>query len=242
MSRMTRRTAGSSVARTSGRAASLALGLLLSVLAGALPARDAAAQWNVARFDLERNRVYTTFGLDPALVTSLGYARVIPLRGHAFQLAGDAGVVAAGMDTRDFRARLATQTSLVRWRSLHITGSATFLTRGTENSIYQGLNFGADFTGTLGVYRHRWFAAGEFGFDKAIVTHLKHSDWYRTHFYADAKDGWYLDAGGTFHYGMACGLALGRAEVVGRFGWLRTEDFNELTPPMYASLGVGFGL
>ena len=33
----------------------------------------------------------------------------------------------------------------------------------------------------------------------AVITHIKHSDWYRDNYYADAKDGWYLNAGGTFH-------------------------------------------
>jgi hypothetical protein len=218
------------------------LSIFVGVLLAVIVTRNAAAQWNVARFGTERDRVYTAFGLDPALVSSLGYGRVIPLRGHDFQFTGDVGVVAAHMDTGDFRVRLGTQTSLVRWRSLHLTGSATFITRGTENSIYHGFNFGSDFTGTLGWYRHGWFGAGEFGFDKAIITHLTHTDWYRTYFFPDAKDGWYLDAGGTFHYGLVGSYALGKAEVVGRFGWLRTEDFNDLVPPMYASLGVGYGL
>jgi hypothetical protein len=216
---------------------SFALGLLLC----APVAGDAAAQWNVARYDAGRNRLYTTTGLDPALFTSVGYARVVPVMGHAFQLAGDVGVVTAGMDARDFRARLELQSSIVRWRSLRLVGSATFLTRGTENSIYRGLNFGADFTGTAGVYRPGWFAAGQFGFDKAVITHVTHSDWYRTYYYPDAKDGWYLPAGGTFHYGLAGGVALGRAELVGRAGFLRTQKFNDMTPPMYASVGVGFG-
>jgi len=216
---------------------SITLGVVLSALA----ARDAAAQWNVARFGSERNRVYTTFGLDPALVTSVGYGRVVPLFNHDFQLTGDAGVVTARLDTRDFRARLGTQTSVVRWRSLHLAGSATFIARGTENSIYRAFNFGADLTGTAGLYRQRWFMAGEFGKDKAIITHLTNSEWYRTHFYPDAKDGWYLDAGGTYHYGVVSGIALGNAELVGRAGWLRTERFNDMMPPLYASVGLGFG-
>jgi hypothetical protein len=220
------------------RTSSITLGVLL---VSALLARQAAAQWNVARFGTDRTRVYTTFGLDPALVTALGIGRVIPLMGHDFQLAGEIGVVAARFDTRDFRARLGVQTSLLRAGSLHLTGSATFITRGTENAIYRGLNFGSDFTGTLGVYRHGWFAAGEFGFDKAIITHVTHSDWYRRYFYPDAKDGWYLTGGGTFHYGLTAGLALGKAEAVGRVGWLRTENFGTMLPPMYASLGLGVG-
>jgi hypothetical protein len=207
----------------------------------ALTARDATAQWNAARLDGNPNRVYSTLGIDPAVLPTVGYARIVRLFGHPFQLAGDVGVVAAEWDTRDFRARLDAFTSLLRWRSLHLTGSAAFITRGTSNSIYDGLNFGADFTGALGVHRHRWFAAGEFGFDKAVITHITHSEWYRQYFYPEAKDGWYLTGGGTFHYGLAAGVTLGPTELVARYGWRRTERFGELTPPMYASLGIGLG-
>lgn len=214
-----------------------ALGLLLSMFA----ASDAAAQWNVARFDAEPNRVYTSFGLDPALVTTAGYSRVMALAGHRFQLSGDAGVGAVKMDARDFRVRFEVFTTLVRWRSLYLNGSATSITRGTENSIYRGIDFGADFTAHAGVYRSRWFAAGEFGKDKAVITHVTQSDWYRQVFYPEAKDGWYLDAGGTYHYGIAGGITAGRTELVARVGFLRTEDFNDLTPPGYAGLGVGVG-
>lgn len=201
----------------------------------------ASAQWNVARFDDVRNRAWTTFGLDPALVASAGYGRVLNVLGHDFQISGEAGVAAAKMDVRDFRVRIGTQTSLVQWRSLHLTGSAVFITRGTENAIYRGLNFGADVTGGAGVYRERWFVAGEFGKDKAIITHLTHTDWYREHYYPDARDGWYLDAGGTFHYGVTAGLALGRFEVTGRFGWKQTEDFRDVAVPVYGGIGVGIG-
>jgi hypothetical protein len=201
----------------------------------------ASAQWNVARFDSGKNRLYTTFGLDPALVTTAGYGRVVSMFGHPVQLTGDLGLAAARLDTRDFRARLGIQTSILRAGSIHLTGSATFITRGTENSIYRALNFGSDFTGTLGMYRHKWYAAGEFGFDKAIITHLTHSDWYRKYYYPDAKDGWYLTGGGVFHYGVGAGVALGPIEIGGRFGWRRTENFKEVATPLYGSLGVGLG-
>ncbi|HSJ15056.1 MAG TPA: hypothetical protein VK939_11610, partial [Longimicrobiales bacterium] len=82
---------------------------------------------------------------------------------------------------------------------------------------------------------------GEAGFDKAIITHVTHSDWYRTNYYPDAKDGWYLDAGGIWHFGVAGGIALGRTELTGRFGWRRSQDYNDVTPPVYGSLGVGVG-
>lgn len=217
------------------------LPLLLGLLVSAVVAPDAAAQWNVARFDAGRDRVYATFGLDPAFVTTVGYARMVPLFGHGFQFAGDVALANTGWDLSDFRARLQAQTSIVRWRSLQLTGSATFITRGTENSIYRAINFGSDFTATGGVYRSGWFAAGEFGFDKAIITHITHSDWYRRYYYPDAKDGWYLNAGGTFHYGVVGGVTIGRVELVGRLGMRRTESFKEVTPPLYGGLGIGVG-
>lgn len=220
------------------RIQAVTVGLILT----ACGAVDATAQWNVARFDRASNRIFTTLGLDPAVVASIGYARVVRVGEHAFQVAGEAAIPAAEVDTRDFRVRLQTQTSLMHWRSVHLTGSMAFITRGTENSIYRGLNFGADLTGTLGLYRPGWFVSGEFGFDKAIITHVTHSDWYRRYFFSGARDGWYLTGGGTFHYGLVGGLAVGSAEIVGRFGLRRTEDFNEVLPPMYASLGLGFGL
>lgn len=213
----------------------------LALLLSALSAQAVDAQWNVARFDGARNRAYTAVGLDPALVTTLGYARLVTVAGHDVQLSADAGIAAAAMDVNDFRVRLGAQTSLVRWRSLHFTGSATFITRGTENTIYRGINLGSEFSGTAGVYRPKWFAAGELGFDKAIITHLTHTEWYRDNYYPDAKDGWYLDAGGTWHYGVAAGLAIGRTELTGRFGWRRSQDYNDLTPPLYGSLGIGVG-
>lgn len=210
------------------------------VLVGIM-AQEAGAQWNVARYSASTNRAYTSFGMDPAVVTSVGYARVLAIATHPVQLSVDGALAGGELDTHDFRARLSAQSSIVQWESIHFVGSATFITRGTQNDTYTGLNFGADFTGWLGMYRDHWFAAGEFGFDKAIVTHIEHSDWYRTNYYADAKDGWYLTGGGTFHYGLAAGVPLGRMEVTGRFGWQQTEDFNDLTSPFYGSLGLGVG-
>lgn len=217
------------------------IGMIAAILLTMLVAQDAEGQWNAARFGMDRSRVYTTFGLDPALVSSVGYARVVPVFEHHVQFTGDVGLATAGLDAEDFRVRMGMQTSLVQWRSMRVTGSATFITRGTENTIYRGINFGSDFTGTVGVYREGWFASAEGGFDKAIVTHMRLSDWYRENYYPDAKDGWYIDAGGNWHYGLAGGVAVKRTELLLRAGWHRTERYNELATPFYASVGVGVG-
>lgn len=215
--------------------------IAMSVLLSVLVVQSAAAQWNTSAREGGRNRIYMTIGLDPAAITAVGYARVVPVMGHDFQVGTDVGIVAAKPDLRDFRVRMEIQSTVVTYQSLQLSGSAAFITRGTDNVIYRGLNFGADFTGTLGVYKPGWFAAAQFGKDKAIITHIRQSAYYRDNFYEDAKDGWYLDAGGTFHYGMAGGVTIGRTELLGRAGFRRTEDFNAITPPFYGSLGLGFG-
>jgi hypothetical protein len=123
--------------------------------------------------------------------------------------------------------------------SFRVTGSAAFITHGTDNSVHSDPNFGADVVGTSGFYRRGWFVAGEFGCDKAIITHVTRSDRYHTYFYSNARDGWYLDSGGTVHCGAVAGVGLGRRELLLRYGLLRTEAFNGLTPQMYASVGKG---
>jgi hypothetical protein len=219
------------------RISRLTLGIALTMLA----ASNAHGQWNVARFGTERHRVYTTFGLDPAFVTSVGYARTFPVMAHEFQMTGEVGMASHRADTHDFRSRVGLQTSLVRWKAVNLSGSATFVSRGTDNAIYRGFNFGADLAGAVGVYRPRWFVAGEMGLDKAVITHVTHSAYYRDTFYPDEKDGWYLDAGGTIHHGLSAGLTLGKAELVTRAGWLRTERYNSLMPPFYGTVGLGVG-
>jgi len=204
-----------------------------------LSARPTAAQWNVARYDSSSTMVYTSYGLEPSIVGAIGMARTTPRFGGS-QVAAEAGWVVAGLDVRDFRGRVSARTTAVRWRSLRLTGEGALSARGTTNTIYRALGIGAAANATLGVYRPRWFAGTEAGYDKNVATHLTHTDWYRTYYYADAKDGWYGGVGGTIHYGVTGGAVLGPMELMSRAGFLKTERFDDMVPPVYVSIGVGF--
>ncbi len=208
--------------------------ILLSV------ASCACAQWNVARFDSTKVWTYATFGLDPAFVGTAGVSGVIPGR-VKLQIGAEFGTVVAAFDVRDWRARGTARTTVVHRGAFRITGEGAFIARGTSNSIYSALNLGASTTLTAGAYRRRWFLAAETGFDKAVATRITNSDWYRDYYYADAKNGWYLTPGGTLHAGLTGGASLGNVELMARAGTLRTERFNALIPPMYASVGMGIG-
>jgi hypothetical protein len=110
---------------------------------------------------------------------------------------------------------------------------------GTANSIHRATAVKSDLVLLAGHYARSWFVAAEAGYDRAWLTHVKNTDWYRTYFYADARDGWYGGTEGTLRAGLRGGLRFGRIEVVARAGVNRTETLRELDVPFYATLGAG---
>jgi hypothetical protein len=213
----------------------MALGVLLS-------AREGSAQWNLAQAGEGKARMYTTFGLDPAMVATVGLSQGTPVVGQPVTTHVELGVAAARLDLKDFRGALGAQASFYQWKSVHLTGSFSLIARGTTNSVYEGFDFGAEAAMGVGVYRPRWFVAGEFGKDKAVMTHVRHTQWYRKNVYPDARDGWYLPSGGRLRYGVSGARSFGRFEAMLRMGVQRTEGWKSLQPPAYALLGLGVRL
>jgi hypothetical protein len=214
--------------------------LFALALVGAGP-RDLAAQWNLARLQPGDAQLHVSMAIDPAVITSIGFGRVASLLGTTTRFGIEAGVVAGDAELRDYRVRLSADVQLVNRGAFRVAASAAFMTRGTSNRVFRAVNFGSDFGATAGVYRRGWFMAGEIGFDKAIITHLKHTQEYRDQYYADAKDGWYLNNGGTGRLGIMTGTSLGGAELMVRGGISRTQGGEALAVPAYLTVGVGFG-
>lgn len=217
------------------------LGLMVVVLLGVGP-HDLAAQWNLARLQPGDARLHISMAVDPAVITSVGYGRFTSLLGATTKFGLEVGVVAGDADLRDYRVRLGGEVQLVHRGDFRVAASAAFMTRGTSNVVFRAINFGSDFGVTAGVYRRGWFVAGEVGFDKAIITHLEHTQEYRDHYYEDAKDGWYLNNGGTGRVGIMTGRSIGGAELLLRAGIARTQGGEALTVPAYLTLGLGFGM
>jgi hypothetical protein len=209
------------------------------VLLALLPMTSMHAQWNLALQRPGTDHLYVNAGLDPAVITSIGYGRTLSAFGATAQLFAEAGVVAGDADLRDFRARLGAQLELAHVGRVRLGGRASFVTRGTENRIFRSVNMGVAVTGSAGLYGRRWFAATEVGFDKALLTHLRHSEEYRVVHFPEAKDGWYLDNGGTWGLGAMMGRTMGRSEAVVRVGVSRTQRWETPSIPGYVVLGWG---
>ena len=195
----------------------------------------------IAPIPLGTHAIYTSFGLDPAFVAVLGYARNFhnnTLNRDIIFFTEIASPIK--LDLYDYRYKLGGQACIYSFHKLDFSGMFTFITRGTKNSIHNAISFGMDITFLLGYYRNRWFAAGEFGYDGAIFTYINHSDWYKTYFYSDAKDGWYRNTASNFHYGFRTGFSLSRIEITLRAGVQKSKSIIDPLVPFFGVLGLTY--
>ena len=185
--------------------------------------------------------IYASFGLDPAFVATLGYARSF----HNSTFNKDIIIfteiaLPIKLDLYDYRYKLGGQASIYSFNRLDFSGVFALIARGTKNSIHNAISFGMDITFLLGYYRKRWFATGELGFDRAIFTYIDHSDWYKTYFYSDAKDGWYRNTAGSLHYGFRTGFSLSRIEITLRAGVQKSKSIIDPLVPFFGILGLNY--
>jgi hypothetical protein len=174
------------------------------------------------------------------MVASLGYAtglRVNTIDRTVMPFA-QATMLVATPDLHDYGFRAGAQVSLLTVGWFDLSTQLAFDVAETENSIYRGTALRSDLVLLGGHYGRRWFAVAEAGYDRAWLTYIKNSDWYRTYFYSDAKDGWYGGTGGALHAGAKGGVTIGRVEIVLRAGVNKSETLNDLDLPFYATLGA----
>lgn len=141
--------------------------------------------------------------------------------------------------TDDFKTRIGGQIDLFHAGNIHFISKINGVFRRYQNDYARLVNFGSDLSGIIGYYKPKWFAAGEVGFDKAIVTHFKHTDLYKQN-YPGIQDGWYEPStGGNFYYGIQAGLSGKKIDVYLKAGKLIEQDFKT-SPllPVYGQVGV----
>jgi hypothetical protein len=142
----------------------------------------------------------------------------------------------------DFKTKVGGQVVLLNKTNFKGSIILNGIYRRYENPLVRLKNFGSEMKGTFGYYKPKWFVAGEFGFDKAIVTHFKHSESFREKIFQDVKDGWYQPAtGGNFLFGLQTGYSFAKSDITLNIGMVKTQDFKS-TPliPYYLTLGYNY--
>ena len=139
----------------------------------------------------------------------------------------------------DFKTKIGGQILLYEINNFHFTASVQSVFRRFENDYVRLINFGSDMSAIVGYYKPKWFVSGEFGFDKAIVTHFKHSNLFRENF-PSVRNGWYEPAtGGNFHYGLQTGFSFNRMDIAFKIGKVVQQDFKtDPTIPFYFQVGL----
>lgn len=142
----------------------------------------------------------------------------------------------------DFKVKLGAQIRLAAFNYFQFSARVQGVSRRYHNQSVTLFSFGSDFAGTLGYYRKHCFLGIESGFDKAIVTHFKHSEWYKRNIYDNVQDGWYEPAtGGNFYYGLQGGYSIKKTDITLKAGKLLQQDFqSQPLLPFYGQLGVNF--
>ncbi|ATL49358.1 hypothetical protein COR50_20460 [Chitinophaga caeni] len=142
----------------------------------------------------------------------------------------------------DFKLKLGGQIVLLNHSNFKGGISLNGIYRRFENPLTRLLNFGAEMKGRFGYYKNGWFVAGELGFDKAVITHFKHSDLYKQDIYEGVRDGWYNPAtGGNFLYGLQAGYSFNKSDITLDLGKITTQDFKT-TPRIPYYLALSFNL
>ena len=138
----------------------------------------------------------------------------------------------------DFKSKIGGQIRLLKTNNFFVSARLQGVFRRYENPLARMLNFGSDMSASIGYYKHKWFAAGELGFDKAIITHFKNSEIAKQN-YPDIKDGWYEPAtGGNFHYGIQAGYSFKNYDLYIKAGNVIEQDFKtKPLLPFYAQIG-----
>jgi hypothetical protein len=187
----------------------------------------------------QRNVVHFSFGHDFGVTAQAGYSRSFTV----------IKPVVVGLDysspmgrdlVDDFKVRIGAQVEIVQIGGFSTTLKIASNFRRYENALVRIASFGSDFAVLAGYYRSTWYAAGEFGFDKSITSHLRHSDVMRANFPA-IKDGWYVPSGGHFYYGIQGAKTIGESlDLSLRLGATKAQDNDEdALVPWYAQLGLG---
>lgn len=142
----------------------------------------------------------------------------------------------------DFKTKIGGQIVLLNQPTFKGIITLNGVYRRFENDLVRLQNIGSEMKGTFGYYKPKWLVACEVGFDKAILTHFKHSDLYKKDIYQNVKDGWYEPAtGGNFSYGLQTGYSFKKSDITLNFGKVITQDFKT-TPliPFYLRLGYNY--
>lgn len=163
--------------------------------------------------DTSRNRIFVGTGLEPELVATIGYLRVLGRPGKTVDMSMGGSIKSAVLIfTNAWRVNFttnATWTMRKNWRS--IIGSNIYLVHNDDRAgIMNGIGF--ELRASPGHYGKKWMKGFDLGWQHTAFTHIKHAaaakdafnERYPTsHMVEGPIDGWYGATANRFRLGVA---------------------------------------
>lgn len=196
---------------------------------------------NWIRLDSTQHILNTSFALDYSVSYGVGYGYKLNTK-LPVVLNVNFSVPSGENMFDDFKTKIGGQVCLLNRSNFVGSISVLGIYRKYQTQLVRLQNFGSDIKGTFGYYKKGWFTAAEVGFDKAIVTHFKHSQKYKDEIYANVVDGWYEPAtGGNFYYGLQGGYSFKKVDLTINIGKVVSQDFKT-SPflPFYLNFGINY--
>ncbi len=193
--------------------------------------------WSSIQED-QKHLSYLNFAYDFGVTTQVGYGRQLDLF-RPFLLTADYSFPMGKNLVDDFKVRLGGQVSIYELNNFTFSAKLLGLFRRHQTNFVSMASFGTEMSALLGYYKPTWHIAGEFGFDKSILTRLKHMELIRENFPA-ISDGWFIPSGGHFFYGLQGSKTIGnRFDLSLRVGATNAQSKEEdALLPYYAQLGL----
>ncbi len=196
---------------------------------------------NWKALDKTKQIISSNFGLDYSVFFALGYS--YKLKTKLPMILNVSFSKPSGKELLDdFKSKIGGQ---IEWfNKSNFVGSVGVygIRRRYETKYIRLQNFGSEIKGTFGYYKPKWFFAADVGFDKAIVTHFKHSKEFKEEIFENVTDGWYVPStGGNFSYGFLTGFTLNKADLTLNAGKVISQDFRTAPVlPIYLILGFNY--
>ena len=184
----------------------------------------------------QKQIIHIAAGFDYGFIAGVGYGYKVNTRMPIF-LNIEYSFPSGKTLIDDFKTRIGGQMEVVNIGRFSATIKAYCPFRRFENTQARVVSFGSEFSAVAGYYRPRWFVSGEFGFDKAIVTHIKHSE-RAVENTPTLQKGWYVPTAGNYFYGLQTGFAFAKNDFSLKAGRIVSQGFKT-TPliPFFAQVG-----
>lgn len=180
-------------------------------------------------------------GLDASFVAGLGYGRKITVFGRPAMAAIALEAPTGNNVLDDYSMKLGIQN--LWWQKKHWTLTTQIhpMLRRYHNNFVILNNIGLEAGVVFGYYRKGWFLAMEANHDWALMTHFKHSVFYKNNF-SEVQDGWASGiTGGSIRLGGQLGFRWRKHGLALQAGQQYARRFYPgFLVPLYAKLSYTY--